>query len=343
MSQETMTTLSSNPNQIAALLLQSDRPLLIAHPRPDGDTIGSTLALRLALLALGKAPQIACVHPLPDNLDYLPGADTFVQSVPEEADIDLVVAIDMSDLERTGGIYRESWRGKFPLLVIDHHETNTTFGDANLVRPEAAATAIPMIDVIRALGVTVADEIATCLLVGLLTDTRGLRTDTTTPEVLRIVSELIEAGGDYHGVMQRTLDAVSYTKMRAWGAALDRLQLEGAIAWTVLPVSEKEHLGLSDHYDVDLGNLLSRVAEARITAGFVEMRDGSVKVSMRARPGHNIATVAYALGGGGHRLASGCTLAGPLETAVEQVLVLLREAVQSSSRASGDASITQKD
>jgi bifunctional oligoribonuclease and PAP phosphatase NrnA len=321
-------TLSESLNQTVMLLLKSRRPLLIAHPRPDGDTIGSTLALRLALLALGKQPQIACVHPLPENLAYLPGAEHFMQAVPEDAQIDLVVAVDMSDLERTGGIYRDSWRGRYPLLVIDHHETNDAFGDVNLVLPSAAATAIPMIDVIRSVGVPVRDEIATCLLVGLLTDTRGLRTDSTTPEVLRIVSELIESGGDYHGVMQRTLDSVSYRTMRAWGMVLDGLQLDGSIAWATLSLSQKEALQIDDHYDVDVGNLLSRVAEAQVSAGLIEMRDGTVKVSMRSRPGYNVATVAYALGGGGHRLASGCTIDGPMDRAVDQVLTLLREIVE---------------
>ena len=322
------TTLSENLRQTVTLLLKSERPLLIAHPRPDGDTIGSTLALRLALLALGKQPHIACVHPLPKNLVYLPGAEHFIQTVPEDAQIDLVVAVDMSDLERTGGIYRDSWRGRYPLLVIDHHETNVAFGDVNLVLPAAAATAIPMIDVIGSLGVPVRDAIATCLLVGLLTDTRGLRTNTTTPEVLRIVGELIESGGDYHGVMQRTLDSVSYRTMRAWGMALGELQLDGAIAWATLSLSQKEALHIDDHYDVDIGNLLSRVAEAQVTAGFIEMRDGTVKVSMRSRPGYNVAKVAYALGGGGHRLASGCSIDGPLEKAVDQVLTLLRKMAQ---------------
>ncbi len=271
--------------------------------------------------------MIACVHPLPDNLSHLPGAEHFVSDVAEDADIDLVVAIDMSDLTRTGGIYHDSWRDRYTLLVIDHHETNEEFGDTNLVVPEAAATALPMIDVIEALGVPVEDEIATCLLTGLLTDTRGLRTETTTPAVLRAVSELIEAGGDYQGVMQRTLDAVSYRKMRAWGVALNRLQLSDAVAWTTFPLSEKTDLDISDHDDLDLGNLLSRVAEAKVIAAFMEMRDGSIKVSMRARPGYNVASVADALGGGGHRQAAGCTIAGPLEEAVTQVLSRLQDLV----------------
>ncbi len=311
--------------QAIALLKSHERPLLIAHPRPDGDTIGCTLALRLALLALGKQPTIACVDPIGENFAYLPGADAFVREVAEDADHDLVVAVDMSDLDRTGGLYHASWRERMPLLVIDHHATNDAFGDVNVVAPEAAATALPMTKLIVGLGVPVRDEIATCLLVAVLTDTRGLRTESTTPEVLAFVANLIEAGADYSGVMQKTLDSVAYRKMRCWGIALNRLQLEDQVAWTTFPLAEKEKLGIDDHYDLDLGNLLSRVAEAKIIASFLEMRDDSVKVSLRARPGHDVAWIAKALGGGGHRLAAGCSIPGSLERAQAEVLALIRE------------------
>jgi phosphoesterase RecJ-like protein len=127
--------------------------------------------------------------------------------------------------------------------------------------------------------------------------------------------------------MQRTLDAVPYKKMRAWGIALDRLQLDDGIGWTTFPLSEKRELDVEDHYDLDLGNLLARVAEAQIIAAFIEMRDGTVKVSMRARPGQDVATVAYEFGGGGHRQAAGCSLEGPLDGAVDRVLGRLRSAM----------------
>jgi phosphoesterase RecJ-like protein len=276
---------------------------------------------------MGKQPTIACVHPLPENLAYLPGADAFVTDVATDAEIDLVVAIDMSDLSRTGGIFQESWRDRLSLLVVDHHQTNEQFGDVNLVFPTMAATAIPMIDLIEALGVRVRDDIATCLLVGVLTDTRGLRTETTTPAVLDVVGSLISAGGDYLQVMQKTLDAVPYKKMRAWGIALNRLQLDEGIGWTTFPLAEKQALNIEDHYDLDLGNLLSRVAEAGIIAAFIEMRDGSVKVSMRARPGYDVSAVAYEFGGGGHRQAAGCSLDGPLDEAVGRVRARLRSAM----------------
>ncbi len=311
-----------------ALLQNSKRPLLISHPRPDGDTIGSTLALRWALLQIGKAPIVACVHAIPQNFAYLAGAETYIQDVPVDADIDLVVAVDMSDLERTGGIYHDAWAGQYPLLVIDHHETNDFFGDLNVVVSDAAATAIPVSHIIEALGVPIQGDIATCLLMATLTDTRGLRTSTTTPEVLSFVAKLIDAGGDYQKVMQRTLDAVPYRRMRGWGIALNRLQLEHALAWTTFPLTEKQKLGIGDEYDLDLGNLLSRVAEANIIASFLEMQDHVVKVSFRSRPGYNVARIAKDLGGGGHRQAAGCSLSGTLEGVMQQVLPLLREALK---------------
>ncbi|RLC86782.1 MAG: hypothetical protein DRI37_06800 [Chloroflexi bacterium] len=318
--------MNDNPvAQATALLQHSDHPLLIAHPRPDGDTIGCTLALRLALLQLGKQPLVACVHPIPLNLSHLPGAGTFVRDVPEDADIDLVVAIDMSDLNRTGGIYKDAWRGHIPLLVIDHHETNAAFGDVNIIAPEAAATALPLLEVLESLGVPVQGDIATCLLAAIITDTRGLRTAATTPEVLAVVSRLTAAGGDYTGIMEKTMNAISYQQMRGWGVALNRLQLEGQLAWTAFPLAEKEALGIADHDDLNLGNLLSQVREAKVIASFLEMRDGTVKISFRARPGYNVAWIAADLGGGGHRQAAGCSIAGPLATAVARVLPLLKQ------------------
>jgi len=309
----------------AALLQQRRRPLLISHPRPDGDTIGCTLALRLALLQMGKTPVLACVHPIPANVAYLPGAETYVRDVPEDADIDLVIAVDMSDLSRTGGIYRDSWRGSLPLLVVDHHATNDAFGDVNLVDPDAAATALPMAALINVLGIPLTGDMATCLLAAVLTDTRGLRTSNTTPEVLRFVGQLIEAGGDYSGVMENTLDSVPYRQMRGWAVALERLQRDNELAWATFPLSEKIALGIEDHDDLDLGNLLSRVAEAKIMASFLEMRDGTVKVSLRSRPGYNVAWIAKTLGGGGHHQAAGCSVTGDLNAAQARVLPLVRQ------------------
>lgn len=311
--------------QATSLLEKSNRILIIAHPRPDGDTIGCSLALRLALMQRDKEPVVACIHPLPPNLLFLPGAEVFVTDVTPEERFDLVVAVDMSDIQRTGGIYRDAWRPHVPLLVIDHHETNNAFGDVNLVAEDVAATALPLYELLLSMGGEITPEIADCLLTAVLTDTRGLRTESTTPEVLNLVSLLIEADAHYMTVVEEALDSVPYQQMQGWGVAIDRMRLEDGIAWTTFPLETKLALGIEDHDDLNLGNFVSRVAEAKMIATFLEMRDGTVKISFRARPGYNVSWIAELLGGGGHRLAAGCSVTGELDRVVERVLPYLRE------------------
>lgn len=322
-------TLTRASTEVAARLRRAQHPLLLAHPRPDGDTVGSALALRLALLRLGQSPVVACVDPLPETFAYLPGYAAFVQTLPDAARavIDLVVAIDQSDIRRTGGLYPDDWRGKIPLIVIDHHATNAGFGDANVIDPEAVATAVVLLPVLEALEVPVVGEMATCLLTGILTDTRGLRTPNVTAEVLRLVARLVDAGGEYTRVMEVALESLPLAHLQIRGRVLSRLQMEDGLAWSTLPLADKLAFDVSDYADLELGNLLSQVRGAHITAAFVEMRDGSVRVSLRARAGYDVSWVAAHFGGGGHHAAAGCTVAGPPEAAVAVVLPRLREAL----------------
>ena len=181
-----------------------------------------------------------------------------------------------------------------------------------------------MVTLLDEMSVPLDADMATCLLAAVLTDTRGLRTSGTNPEALAFVGRLIEAGGDYSGIMQKTLDSIPYQQMRGWGVALERLQLDGELAWTTFPLKEKRKLGIEDHDDLNLGNFVSRIAEAKITATFLEMTDGTVKISMRARPGYNVAAIAKELGGGGHHQAAGCSTPGPLSAAETRVLPMIR-------------------
>lgn len=310
--------------QAKRLLQKSEHPLLIAHPRPDGDTIGSALALRLALMALGKAPVVACADPVPEAFSFLPGAASFLQTLPPTFRPDLVVAVDQSDPARMGGLYQPAWRGSVPLLVIDHHKTNAGFGDVNLVEETAVATACVMARVIAALGVSPAGPIATALLTGILTDTRGLRTPNVTPEVLTLVTRLMRAGGDYALVTAQALDSKPYVVMRLHGVALSRLQLEDGIAWTTVPLVEKLRLGVEDYEDLEIGNLVAQTGGAQLMAALIEMRDGSVKVSLRARQGYDLTPIVLRYHGGGHAQAAGFSLPGPLEAAAQEIVAQLR-------------------
>ena len=323
-----MTTTKSNLCEAVELLKNCTNPLLIAHKRPDGDTVGSTLALRLALLSLGKEPTVCCIHPIPANLSYLSGAETFLAEIDNIDQYDLTITIDLSDIARSGGIYKEEWRGKVPLLAIDHHETKELWGDANVVDSDAIATALPMMRILDELQVPIRNDIATCLLAAVLTDSQGLQTTTTTPATLKLVGELFERGGDYHTVTQKTIKEVAYQRMRGWGEALTRLQLEGDLAWTVIPLEEKKKLKIEDHDDLDLGNFISRTAEADLSVIFIEMNDGTVKVSFRTNDDYDVAPIAKSFGGGGHKTRSGCSITGSLDDVQKQVLPKVRELMQ---------------
>ena len=157
---------------------------------------------------------------------------------------------------------------------------------------------------------------------GLLTDTRGLRTDSTTPAVLRLVSELIEVGGDYLGAMRKTLDAVPYQTMRGWGVALNGLQLKGRVGWAAVPIAEKHALGIEDH-ETSTSVTCSACCRAKSRA-FIEMSDATVKVSLRSRQGYNVASIAHAFAAVVTARPPASRLTEPLDEAVHACWLLLR-------------------
>jgi len=162
---------------LESILQQARRPLLIAHIAPDGDAIGSLLGLGWAMKEMGRWPTLACADPVPENLRFLPGCDEIV-SQPRGSE-DLVVTLDCSDLQRLGSLHSEDLFTRLPVLNIDHHVTNTGFGNAQLVEPAAASTSQIVHGLLCRLGWPLSPWTAACLLTGLITDTRSFRTPNT--------------------------------------------------------------------------------------------------------------------------------------------------------------------
>jgi phosphoesterase RecJ-like protein len=306
------------------LLRQAGRPLLVTHIAPDGDAAGSLLGMGWALRALGQAPILACQDPLPRRYDYLPGFEEVV-SGPGEVPFDLVVALDCSDVSRLGSVVRVDELGAIPLLNVDHHVTNLRFGVVNLVDAKAVSTTEILTRVFRHLEVQLDARIANCLLTGLVTDTRGFRTANVTADVLRTAVELMTAGASLPTITRNGLDRRPLEALRLWGAALDRLQFSDGVAWTSLPLEVQNAKGAAGNGVTGLTNMLIGVEGACMVAVFTEREDRQVEVGFRAVPGFDVAGIALGLGGGGHKLASGCLVPGPLEEAERQVLAMLRE------------------
>lgn len=309
----------------AQRISSAHRTLIVSHVSPDGDAIGSLLGLGLMLQSRGQEAVMACADPVPTQYQHLPQSDQIVRR--PSGQFDLVVSLDCSDLERLGPAYDGRALSGVPIVNIDHHATNVRFGIVNWVDPTSAATTQMLVQLAHALQLPLSQEIATCLLNGLLTDTLGFRTSNTTAEVMRAAVELIQAGAPMGELTDRIFNHRPLGTIRIWGLALQTLCLEERILWTTITRDMRRQADYCDNGDGGLVNFLSTANEADMAVIFDELESGAVNVSMRAVSGYDVSKVALALGGGGHPQAAGCTLAGPLHETRQRVLSMLRLAL----------------
>jgi phosphoesterase RecJ-like protein len=309
------------------LVEHAHKLFLIAHVDPDGDTIGSTLALAYALRSLGKQCTIACSDPMPDVVSFLPGVEEF--GTPQVTDHDLIITVDLSDPGRLGPAYRHVLAMGLPVVNIDHHITNTEFGTANVVRSDAAATAEIIFDLLCGWNVPLDQLLATYLLTGIVTDTRSFSTSNTTPRTLEISSELVAAGASLLDINEQYYRRKGADTLRLWGRVLSHMQLEGPLVWSVNTLKMRR----ACHSDSDNGdsivNLLVTVREAQAAIVFKEIEAEKVEISIRSRPGVDISPLAVYFGGGGHPQAAGAMVSGSLQQVMPSVLSKAREILDS--------------
>jgi phosphoesterase RecJ-like protein len=320
---------SSTLSEIAGVLRRARRVLAFCHVNPDGDALGSLLALGWLLRALPEPcqPTLVCADPVPAKLAFLPGADQ-ITTTPPRGPWDVVVALDSSDAKRIGKPFRVSDYPPAPIVVLDHHITNLRFGTLNYVDARAASTSELIAELADALGIAISPEAATCLLTGVVTDTLGFRTSNMTPKVLNTASRLMACGADLHRITELTLGNRPLSIMRLWGLALSQLRLEEGVLWAEVTREMRERAGVPDEDDGGLVSHLITAHEARIAAVFGELNDGTIDVDLRATLPYEVASVALRLEGGGHPQASGCHLPGPLTEAERRVLPLLKDAAR---------------
>lgn len=317
---------AANLAEIAALLRGSRRVLAFCHVSPDGDALGSLLALGWLLRGADSdgVPQVhlVCADPLPPQLAFLPGAAQIL-AAPPPGPWDAVVALDASDPRRLGEAFRPDTFGGAPVIVLDHHVTNLHFGALNYVDTRAASTAQIILDLADALDAPISREAAVCLLTGVTTDTLGFRTSNVTPAVLKAAVRLMEAGADLHDIIDRSLGRRPLSIMRLWGLALSQLHFEAGVVWVEVTREMRARAGVTGEDDGGLVSHLINAREARVAAVFGELDDGTIDVDLRSRPPYEVASTALSLGGGGHPQAAGCHLPGPPADAAAQVLPLL--------------------
>lgn len=308
--------------QAAARLRAAQRVLVTSHVRPDGDAISSVLALGLTLQAQGKQVQMVLADGAPSDFLHLRGAADIVRA--GQAPVDLVVTVDAATQERCGESLRH-----FPRvhINIDHHISNTNFGELNLVDPAAVATCALLAEQFPALGLDFSPAVIDALLTGILTDTLGFRTSNMNPKAMRLAADLVEMGADLPALYERALLRRSFHAMRYWGAGLTSLQQEPGLVWGSLSLADRRAVGYPGNDDAELVNNISMIEGASITVLFVEQADNHVKVSWRSQGGKDVSRIAAQFGGGGHTAAAGAVVNGTLAEAQALVLAATRAAL----------------
>jgi bifunctional oligoribonuclease and PAP phosphatase NrnA len=296
------------------------RFVLTSHARPDGDAIGSVLACQQVLRALGKEADVVLHDAVPKNYRDLPFADCIVQASSVNGIYDAAVLLECDGLQRTR---LSGLEDKF-LISIDHHQSGKPFAHVNWIDPGACATAELIHRLALEAHVPITPDIATCLYTALVTDTGSFMFEGTDEHTFSLARELVLAGADPAHVARNLYFSHSTAKMRLLGAALSNLHRDGPLAWIWVTRDQMDRAGAADEDCEGLVNYALAIHGVEVAVFFREAADGRYRVSLRSKNKVDVSKIAERFGGGGHRCASGCSLAGPLSIAVGQVVAQLR-------------------
>lgn len=321
-------------DEAVRLLSSAGQVVLACHIGPDGDALGSMLALGLALRSRGTEVFCSWGEPelhVPTSLALLPGQELLVPPAELPAAPELLVTLDTGSLDRLGLIQQHA-AAATDVLVIDHHASNTGFGTVHLIEVTAAATAVLVAELVDRLGVTLDRAIATGIYAGLVTDTGSFKYVATTPAVHRLAARLLETGLR-HDLLSRALyDTNTFGYVQLLGAGLRRaeLDLDAAgglgLVWTYTTPEDLERYGVGLSQIEGMIDVVRTAVEAEVALVAKGDADGTVKVSMRSKGQVDIGSLCVGLGGGGHLYAAGFTSHDDVPTTVARVTAALADA-----------------
>ena len=296
--------------------------VILTHEHPDGDAIGSSLAMYMALKTLGKNPDLI-IPEFPRIYNFLPCADE-IKSQSDVQNYDLAIAVDSATIKMLNG-----WSNYFEeasvKIVIDHHGTNTMYGDINFVNPDAPAAAQVLITIFESFGVEITKEIGSAILTGIITDTGGFQYQATTPETFEFASLLLKKGVNVSDIYKKVMNTKSRANFELRRRTIDRMEFieDGKIAFTYITLQDEQDV------NAESGDHEGIVEEGRAIEGvevsvFVRETPKGFKASLRSNGKVNVSDVCLMFGGGGHPYAAGCTIAQSLEQVKEKLINEIR-------------------
>ncbi len=297
--------------------------LIVSHYSPDGDAIGSSLALGAALEKMGKKVFIYNRDAVPFNLKFLQGSDKIRQTLPAEK-VDTAIMVDCAQPKRISEDFAKAVTDKvFPkLMCIDHHLLDHSTGDVDVIDSSAAASGVIVWKLLQELKVKVDAAIANQIFCAIVIDTGFFRYSNSTSEVMRLAGELIDLGADPWWVARNLDESNPPERYRLLGLALETLEvaLQGEFASIFVTQKMLQTTKAAEELCEEFSNIPRSIRGVEVSAFMREMADGRVKVSLRSKVKVDVAKVAKKFGGGGHEHAAGCVLPGPIEN-VKKVLL----------------------
>jgi phosphoesterase RecJ-like protein len=308
---------------ILEVLRRGERFLVCSHSRPDGDAVGSMLAMGMLLNQMGKHADLVTADPIPPIYRALPGAGDIRFAIHVHGHYDAVVLLECDGLART------KLRGleEFFTINIDHHLTGSDFADLNWIDRDAASVGELVYRMVKAAGADLTPEMATCLYTTVLTDTGSFAYGSTSAATFALAHELTLAGADPVRIAQDVYFSTSAARMLLLGAALGNLKREGRLAWLWVTHDDIARSGATEDDCEGIVNYALYIAGVEAAVFLRELPEERIRLSLRSKRALNVAAIAQRLGGGGHENAAGCTLEGPLSRARYEILEELRTAL----------------
>ena len=320
--------------EIAAALREHSSFVMMSHVRPDGDAIGSQLALGHALEQMGKTVYYINEDGLPDNLSFLPHSDKLIQPSGEVLDVDVAIALDCANKPRLGeNALKAASKAKL-WINIDHHMSNPGYGDLNFVDSVSPATGQILYNLIKSEDLPLSDVTRDAIYVAVSTDTGSFQYGSTTADTYEMAADLVRRGLKVGTINAKTYDSHPYRRVELLRHLLNTLTRsdDGKIADWQLEYSVKEKLGLKPEDSEDLIDTIRGIQGVEVAVFFEELKGGTIRVSMRSKnKAVNVCNVAQVFGGGGHAMAAGIRMEGTMADARVEVLAELRKSLDASA------------
>ncbi len=313
--------MTENYQKLKDLILNSKTAIIVAHVDPDGDTLGSMIAMSHILIKMGIEVIMYAYDGVPNTYKFMKGSDRIVSNPPNK-EMDMMITVDASGLDRIGNKKINAKR----IVNIDHHPDNNNFGEINYVELLSSVGEL-IFKIAKEFQIPIDPEMAEALYIAIITDTGNFRYSNTLPSTFAVAKELTELGAVPYTIANHIYDSKSIESLRLLACTLDNIQLSNdrKIVWASITkdmiykiqAKSEDFIGIIDH--------LRTVRDAEVSILFREEKNGFVKVNFRSRGKVNVSKIANELGGGGHVLASGCTVDMPLAEAQKKVLELVNK------------------